>query len=196
MSSSKFVLVLAIAVSMNGCTASAGQGAVAQASATAVVGPSGLIAEHDSSMLESDFAREVELAIAAVNVKYPPPAPPTRQAVLHRVTAVDAFGMLTIEGGAQFRIDGIRCTSEGASYLSRLVTADSAQISYEENITDSLVEIVWLADMSYLESGHLSPAYSLIADTVITSGWCEPERTATAKLFDRYVALAAIARRP
>jgi hypothetical protein len=111
-----------------------------------------------------------------------------------RVAKVMIPGILDLEDGRRVRLDGIRCDERAIHYLSRLLQDPSVSVVVLPSTPNKISPIpadVWMVDDDLqLKGVTISPTYSNLIETAITSGWCDVQATATSKYNARYAALA------
>lgn len=158
-------------------------------STATVANVNGQTTKQPTSAAEIAEMNAVQAKLAAIDAKYPPPKfdPKGR---LYRVIGVQPNGDIVIDSGAVLRMDGVECSPGGVANINRVLSDDSARVAFEAtggNATPIPAQ-VWIVDVA----SQSSPQYSLIAETALTSGWCEPKALAAAQ-HPRYVALSALA---
>jgi hypothetical protein len=139
----------------------------------------------------SDELAEVETMErkgAAVDEVFPRPEPPAR-AKLSKGVRVLPPGSVELTDGRIIRLDGVRCPSPlGLDYLSRILVGTDTFLLVIP--TGEAEDHTVPADVWTVERSGTSVSYSSPAETAITSGWCDPERTITGRHTERYEALA------
>lgn len=180
-----------------GCAQSNGDRQSAQVSATAVAAASasGKTVVREASAEESRAAHELSDAIARIDDTHPRPKPPDPQASLARVASVSREGQITLENGTRLKIDGVSCSPEGVGHISRMLTFDKVFVTFRPTRAaggDGIPAEVWVVDKS---SAVFPPAYSLIAETALTSGWCVPDGSAAPATNARFEAISALGAR-
>lgn len=126
--------------------------------------------------------------LKAINVRFPSTPSPIG-APSERVTEISVPGILKLEGGRRVRLDGIRCAEEAVGNLRRIMQGDTSSVvvlASGASATQPIPAEVWLVDRLSTSQA----AYSNVAETAITSGWCNVETTSTSKQNERYAALA------
>jgi hypothetical protein len=188
---------IALVLSLIGCTRSTAdrQSSEISATATATASPSGEVVVRESTVEERQAAQDLHEEIARIDDAYPRPTVPSRDSPLHRVSRIEPDARITLENGMRVKMDGVSCSREGTEYLSRMLTRDGVHITFRETRSSDAELIpaeVWLVESS---SEELPPAYSLIAETALTSGWCQPDGTALPDTNERFTRLAALGTR-
>ena len=195
------MLVLAppVVVLLFGCAPSTNDSVARQisASSSASIDSSGAVVTRSPTPEEQASLNAASSAIVSVDRQYPRPAGPSREIKLYRVIAVAKDLTLTLDDAHRIRIDGIECSSEGVSYIDRMLMDSDSRVAFlpfTSQPAEPVPSEVWLVDVAESQ-GHTPLAnYSLIAETALTSGWCTPLNTQTSPHYERYRALAELAR--
>lgn len=108
-------------------------------------------------------------------------------------------GVIKLSDGMLIRLDGISCSKEGLSNLSRLLLNPESSVAFQAQPLAGVQPVparIWLVDS--LDIGDVKPtlSYSRVAESALLSGWCVPAKTETsAGLDDRYAEIAVIGAR-
>ena len=183
-------VVLAIFLAGCGDARNADGSKPALSASASVTNVDGQLSKQTPSTQDLERLKVLDAKLAAIDAEYPPPHFDPK-AELHRVAEVRPDGVILLQGGVALRPDGIHCSAAGIANMSKMLLDDTARVAFKVSPDgDSPMPAeIWLADVS----AQQWPRYSMIAETALTSGWCEPQKTATTKLYPRYVALAALA---
>lgn len=186
-------VVLVIFLAACGDAPNGGVSKPALSASATVTNVDGKLSKQTPSAQDLERVKALDAKLAAIDAEYPPPQFDSK-AELHRVVEVRPDGVILLQGGVALKPDGIQCSAAGIANMSKLLLDDTARVAFNGAVdsTSSMPVEIWLVDVS----DQRSPRYSMIADTALTSGWCEPQKTTTTKLYPRYVALAALAPGP
>jgi hypothetical protein len=157
------------------------------ASSTAVLEADGTVHTRKTTAEELAGVEDIERRGAAVDQLFPRPTPPPG-APLFKGIRVLAPASVELTDGRIIRLDGVRCSPLGLDYLSRFLLAPDTSLVVVP--TGEAQDHVVPADVWTVDRSGTAVIYSFPAETAITSGWCNPERTATGKHIERYEALA------
>jgi len=124
---------------------------------------------------------------------YPPSKPPFRAAG-SRVLRISNNGVFELANGDRVYMDGVSCPAAGLEYIRKLVLDEDTIVivSRRSPGTPSPAELWSATDLKGLDS----PAYSVIAETALTSGWCNAVSSATNPQNKRYEALVRLRKPP
>jgi len=162
-------------------------------SATTEASSDGSVHVRKATAAEKDQLEKHRKIRQAIDERFPGAQAPIG-APSERVSEVSVPGIIKLESGTIVRLDGIRCAEEGVTYLRRMLqdSTTSVIIFPSGDLTSQPTPAdVWMVDQ--LSS---SQAYSNLAETAITSGWCNVEPTGTSKHKERYAALAEAFQHP
>jgi hypothetical protein len=169
------------------------------ASATAIMKSDGAIETRDASKkeiarLEQSLERHNE-----IDKEYPGPMQydEIRKLHLYEVQAVNMQGVISLKDGPDIILEGVKCEFKIQNYLAKLLSSEDDRIAFIPSNGKDMTPIpsyIWHADISLMKDPELKdfikgPSYSALNETVLTSGWCVPEKTKTRKYYERYKAL-------
>src|SRR5262249_23894582 len=131
--------------------------------------------------------------IEQVNKRFPAPMAP-RGVTGSGVVRLSDEGVFTLADGDRVYMDGVSCFAEGLEALRRVVLDKDVVVVVSRRSSGPPAA----ADLGSAKtmSGFIEPAYSAIAETAITSGWCRPVSSPTNPHNQRYAALAEAFSRP
>jgi len=180
------LLTLLVLVLASSCVACQREHSVS-ASSTAELDADGAVHTRKATAKEVVALEDIERRVAAVDKVFPSPTLPPG-AGLFKGVRVLAPASVELTDGRTIRLDGVRCSPVGLDYLSRFIVAPDTSLVVVP--TGEAQDHVVPADVWTVERNGAAVMYSFPAETAIKSGWCDPERTATAKHSARYEALA------
>jgi hypothetical protein len=185
------VRLFALALIVSGCGDNHhGQGQEKALTATATVANvDGHLVRQTPLTEDMEQMKALDAKLAAIDSKYPPPQYDSK-AHLYRVIDVRSDDVVLLDGGIALKFDGITCSPTGIDNISKLLLEASARVAFRAagTGTSPTPAEIWLVDVSE----PASPRYSIVSETALKSGWCEPE-AATSASHPRYVALATLA---
>jgi hypothetical protein len=167
-----------------------------EATAAAVTRPDGTVGTVAPSTDQVANVRRVNAEMMSVNERFPPPPIPASVPPLHRVAAVTPEGVISLENGMLVRLDGVGCSKEGISDLSRLLRSPEVSVAFIEPPTPGIQPTpvqLWVVQDVAEDKTKPIITYNRIAESALLSGWCTPLKTPTSTTYDRYLAIAAIA---
>ncbi len=181
-------------------TATAEDRVTVSGSATVEQHADGTIAARKPTSSETKSLDALRDYLKEIDRRYPGPQIPTNPNLLI-VSSVDDTGTISLENGQRILIEGVKCSTQGIIYLRKHLTGESDRIVYDSsssNNQDTLRAYIWHASLSLMSDPELKkykmgPAYSSLNETVLTSGWCIPDKSASNAYNDRYDALSKIA---
>lgn len=168
-----------------------------EAISTVETRPGGTVVEATPSGAQLAETKRIHEAMRIIDDKYPPPDVPDPQSTVYRVAGMSTEGIVHLVGGIQVRLDGVSCSEEGVSKLSRMMLDPEAAVAFAPSSPSNVQPVaaqVWL--VRYLDVGAAKPvpSYIRVAESALLSGWCTPSKTGTSMGYDgRYAAIAAVA---
>ena len=157
------------------------------ASSTAVLDADGTVHTRKATAEELADLKDIERRGDAVARLFPRPTPPAGAELLKGVRVLSPASV-ELTDGRIIRLDGVRCSALGLDYLSRYLLSPGTSLVVVP--TGAVQDRTVPADVWTVDRDGTAVIYAFPAETAITSGWCDPERTATARHADRYEALA------
>jgi hypothetical protein len=176
------LLFTALTVSSGAC-----QREPPSASSTAVLNADGTVRTRNATSQELADVEAVERKGASVDKLFPRPEPPA-SASLSKGARVLPPSSVQLTDGRVVRLDGVRCSPLGLDYLSRFLLAPDTSLLVIP--TGEAEERTIPADVWTVDRSGTAVIYAFPAETAITNGWCDPERTTTGRHTERYEALA------
>jgi hypothetical protein len=160
----------------------------------------GTVVEATASDAQLAETKRIHEAMRLIDDKYLPPTVPDPQSPVYRVAGMSTEGIVHLAGGMQVRLDGINCSQEGVSKLSRIMLDPEAAVAFAPSSPSNVQPVaaeVWLVQYLDLGADKPAPSFTRIAESALLSGWCTPWKTATSMAYDgRYAAIAAEKSKP
>ena len=154
---------------------------------TTVLDSDGTVHTRKATAEEVADLEDIERRGDAVAKLFPPPTPPANTELFKGVRVL-APASVELTDGRIIRLDGVRCSALGLDYLSRYLLSPGTSLAVVP--TGAVQDRTVPADVWTVDRDGTAVIYVFPAEMAITSGWCDPERTSTARHADRYEALA------
>ncbi len=196
----KVLIIISMAIFFSIAIATADDRVTVTGSATAEKHADGTITTRKPTSSETKSIDSLRNNLKEIDRKYPSPQIPTNPNLL-KVSSVDDSGTISLENGQRVLIEGVKCSTQGITYLRKLLTGESDRVVYIPSSStnrNTIRAYIWHASLSLMNAPELKKykmgtAYSPLNETVLTSGWCIPEKSANNAYNDRYEALSKIA---
>ena len=184
-----FALLLATVV-LSGCahTSSEGESKPLTASATSTIDSNGNVITRKATPEEAARLGDKRRRADAVNKRFPRAAAPAGVPLIKGAQMLPT-GELVLSDGRIAIMDGVRCTSQGYEYLSRLFLDPEASLLVVETgpaVSGRVPAVVWV-----VEPLGSATATHFPVEAGVSSGWCDAARSATFPYNDRFAALEA-----
>lgn len=116
-----------------------------------------------------------------------PPSPLPLDAPTWKVASISDGGVIYLTNGGSIVMDGVSCSSEGLANIRRWLIGQDTKVTFVHHSPTELAKAEVWAVTTY---GDLEfKAYSAVAESALTSGWCWAKKSTTNRQNKRYEAL-------
>ena len=123
-------------------------------SATAEKQPDGTITTRKPTSSEINNLDALRNNLKEIDHEYPGPQIPTNPTLL-RVSSVDDSGAISLEDGQRILIEGVKCSTQGITYLRKLLTGESDRVAFVSSSAknkNSIRAYTWHASLSLIQT--------------------------------------------